>query len=118
MDTNGALKELMERHHKDIVSFYNGSCDGNKTIVSVQPKMEHILIRNESCIMGVIAASAVDDDLIKRLRKEKCILIYYHPIAYVPTENGILMCINNKDKNGDLIEDSLKTGCTYNKVEL
>lgn len=125
---NGALKELAERYGKDMVSFYNGSLNGNKTIVSVQPGIEHILIRNGSGVTGIIAANAVDSDLAERLRKENCISKYCHSTAYVPTENGVIMCIKGiKGKrkgyadNGDLgkpIEDELKTGYSYDKIEL
>ena len=127
MDTNGALKELLEKHGKDIVSLYNGSCN-RANIVSVQPGFEHILIRNGSGITGIIAVHAVDSELAERLREENCISKYAHSITYVPTGNGVLMCIKGiKGKrkgyadNGDPgkpIENELKTGYSYDKIEL
>lgn len=121
---NGALKELLERHGKDIISLYNGA----RTIVSVQPDFEHILIRNGAGVTGIIAANAVDSGLAERLRKENCILKYDRSISYVPTGKGVLMCIKGITRkrkgyvdNGEPdkpIEDELKTGYSYDKIEL
>ncbi|MDO8740474.1 MAG: hypothetical protein Q7J54_02760 [Candidatus Woesearchaeota archaeon] len=121
---NGALKELLEKYGKDMINLNNGA----RTIVSVLPGFEHILIRNGSGITGIIAVHAVDSDLAERLREENCILKYDHSIAYVPTENGVIMCIKGIKRkrkeyidNGDPgkpIEDELKTGYSYDKIEL